>query len=133
MLGSVEPTLNSPIPKNIVQGMQIPGRREALLREFDAHVLKKSWMIIVDFPGNDKPIMLMHMLQSDKYDELGEVARNKARMVADGRKQDEYGYDIETYAPNLQKESVRLLSVLLFSSILTCRQQMCVKHFYAPH
>ena len=63
----------------------------------------------MDLPEDGIPIMLMHMLQSDKYDELGEVARNKARMVADGRKQDEYGYDIETYAPNLQKESVRFV------------------------
>jgi len=97
------------VPKSIAQGMQIPGRKEALLREFDAHTTKRSWLICDKPTDIDIVIMNMLMLQSDKYDEFGDIARFKARMVADGRKQPLYGYDIETYAPNMQKESFRML------------------------
>ena len=100
---------DAPVPKTIAQGMQIPGRKEALLREFDAHQKKKSFKIVWKPTDTDITIMNMHMLQSDKYDETGKVARNKARMVVDGRKQPLYGYDTDTYAPNMQKESARIL------------------------
>jgi hypothetical protein len=96
-------------PKNIVQGMAIPARKKALLREFDAHTTKKSFKIVYKPTDKDVIILNMHMLQSDKFDENGNVIRHKARMVVDGRKQPLYGYDIDTYAPNMQKESARIL------------------------
>ena len=100
---------DAPVPKTIAAGMQIPGRKEALLREYDAHQKKNSFKIVWKPTDTDITIMNMHMLQSDKYDETGKVARNKARMVVDGRKQPLYGYDTDTYAPNMQKESARIL------------------------
>ena len=43
-------------PKTIAQGMQHPGRREALLREFDGHCKRRTWKI-VDHPGPGVPVM----------------------------------------------------------------------------
>ena len=95
-------------PKTIAQGMQIPARRDALLREFDGHIHRRTFKI-VDRPPKGTPIMQSFMIQSNKYDENGDVALCKARHVVDGRGQSKYPYDIETYAPNLQKESLRCL------------------------
>ena len=52
-------------PKTIAQGMQHPGRREALLREFDGHCKRRTWKI-VDHPGPGVPVMQSFMLQSNK-------------------------------------------------------------------
>ena len=92
-------------PKNIAEGMQDPDRKAALLREFGGHIDRKTFKI-VDRPP-DKPIMQSFMLQSNKYDEQGKLRLCKARHVVDGRGQSKYPYDIDTYAPNLQKESFR--------------------------
>ena len=43
-------------PKTNAQGMQHPGRREALLREFDGHCKRRTWKI-VDHPGPGVPVM----------------------------------------------------------------------------
>ena len=91
-------------PKTIAQGMQHPDRKAALLREFDGHISRRTFKI-VDPPPRGTPIMQSFMLQSNKYDEHGSLALCKARHVVDGRGQSKYPYDIETYAPNLQKES----------------------------
>ena len=104
---SLSDTDNVP-PKTIAQGMQDPDRKAALLREFDGHTGRRTFKI-VDKPSGDVPIMQSFMLQSNKYDEHGNVKLCKARHVVDGRGQDKYPYDIDTYAPNLQKESFRFL------------------------
>ena len=98
---------NTP-PKTIAEGMQDPDRKAALLREFDGHIERKTFRI-VDRPHGSVPIMQSFMLQSNKYDENGNLKLCKARHVVDGRGQSKYPYDIDTYAPNLQKESFRFL------------------------
>ena len=59
-------------PKGIAQGMQIPARKEALLREFDGHIERRTYKI-VDRPPSGTPIMQSFMLQSNKYDEQGSI------------------------------------------------------------
>ena len=95
-------------PKTIAEGMQDPDRKAALLREFDGHIDRKTFRI-VDRPPGSVPIMQSFMLQSNKHDEKGDLKLCKARHVVDGRGQSKYPYDIDTYAPNLQKESFRFL------------------------
>ena len=104
---SLAETDNTP-PKNIAEGFQYPDRKAALLREFDGHIDRKTFKI-VDRPPGGTPVMQSFMLQSNKYDEKGDLRICKARHVVDVRGQTKYPYDIETYAPNLQKESFRFL------------------------
>ena len=118
-------------PKTIAQGMQHPGRREALLREFDGHCARRTWKI-VDHPPPGVPVMQSFMLQSNKHDEHGNVALFKARHVIDGRGQTKYQYDIETYAPNMQKESLRCLCCMAAQEDLGMEANDVVQAFLLP-
>ena len=95
------------IPKTITQALT-PEWKQAAMTEFQAHVKNKTFAV-VDRPKGDIPILRMHALFGLKYDEHGNIARNKARFVADGSKQTKGENYFETFAPTLTKESLRIL------------------------
>ena len=72
------------------------------------------------------------MLQSNKHDENGNVALFKARHVIDGRGQTNYQYDIDTYAPNMQKESLRCLCCMAVQEDLGMEANDVVQAFLLP-
>jgi hypothetical protein len=111
--------------------MQIPARKEALLREFDGHIERRTYKI-VDRPPSGTPIMQSFMLQSNKYDEQGSMNLCKARHVVDGRGQTKYPYDIETYAPNLSKEGYRFLCAVTVQYDLGMEAEDIVQAFTVP-
>ena len=76
--------------------------------------------------------MQSFMLQSNKYDEHGNMKLCKARHVVDGRGQDKYPYDIDTYAPNLQKESFRFLCWVAAQFRLAMMSEDVVQAFTIP-
>ena len=76
--------------------------------------------------------MRSFMLQSDKFDEKGNVALNKARFVIDGREQEKFGYDLETYAPNMTKESFRFLLCIVVQFKLAMRLSDVCQAFLLP-
>jgi len=113
---SPQPCSERRIPKSIKDGFQDPERKQALVKEFMAHVNNHTFVMVDNpnygpdaDPDNKMHIMRMHMLQSDKIDEKGNVSLAKARMVVDGSTQDKTGMSFEKYAPNLTKESFKLL------------------------
>ena len=73
-------------PKTIEEGIQDPRRKEALMREFTAHT-KQHTFDVVD-KTDDMQLLCMMMLQTEKYDNNGQLDRFKARMVINGSHQE---------------------------------------------
>ena len=110
LMSAVDPTPTpkaNPRPKSIEEGMKDPKRKEALMREFEAHVKNNTFQIVDK--TNDMQLLRMLMIQTEKYDENGNVDRYKARMVANGSDQEQKYGKVTTFAPNISKEAFRLL------------------------
>ena len=77
--------------------------------------------------------MQSFMLQSNKHDDKGNVALFKARHVIDGRGQTNYQYDIDTYAPNMQKNHLDVCAAWLFKKTWAWKQMTLFKHSLCQH
>ncbi|GJR79180.1 retrovirus-related pol polyprotein from transposon TNT 1-94 [Tanacetum coccineum] len=93
-------------PKNISQALQDESWVEAMQEELLQFKLQKVW-ILVDLPSGKKAIGTKWVFKN-KRDERSIVVKNKARLVAQGFRQEEgIDYD-EIFAPVARIEAIRL-------------------------
>ncbi|GJY66770.1 putative ribonuclease H-like domain-containing protein [Tanacetum coccineum] len=93
-------------PKNISQALQDESWVEAMQEELLQFKLQKVW-ILVDLPSGKKAIGTKWVFKN-KRDERSIVVKNKAKLVAQGFRQEEgIDYD-EVFAPIARIEAIRL-------------------------
>ncbi|GJX23827.1 putative ribonuclease H-like domain-containing protein [Tanacetum coccineum] len=101
-------------PKNISQALQDESWVEAMQEELLQFKLQKVW-VLVDFPYGKKVIGTKWVFRN-KRDKRSIVVKNKARLVAQGFRQEEgIDYD-EVFAPVARIEAIRLF--LAFASYM---------------
>ncbi|GJR92192.1 putative ribonuclease H-like domain-containing protein [Tanacetum coccineum] len=101
-------------PKNITQALQDESWVEAMQEELLQFKLQKVW-VLVDLPYRKKVIGTKWVFRN-KRDERSIVVKNKARLVAQGFRQEEgIDYD-EVFAPVARIEAIRLF--LAFASYM---------------
>ncbi|GJR46785.1 putative ribonuclease H-like domain-containing protein [Tanacetum coccineum] len=101
-------------PKKISQALEDESWVEAMQEELLQFKLQKVW-ILVDLPPGKKAIGTKWVFRNKK-DERGIVVKNKARLVAQGFRQEEgIDYD-EVFAPVARIEAIRLF--LAFASFM---------------
>ncbi|GKB80456.1 putative ribonuclease H-like domain-containing protein, partial [Tanacetum coccineum] len=101
-------------PKNITQALQDESWVEAMQEELLQFKLQKVW-VLVDLPYGKKVIGTKWVFRN-KRDERSIVVKNKARLVAQGFRQEEgIDYD-EVFAPVARIEAIRLF--LAFASYM---------------
>ncbi|GJY31863.1 putative ribonuclease H-like domain-containing protein [Tanacetum coccineum] len=101
-------------PKNISQALQDESWVEAMQEELLQFKLQKVW-VLVDLPSGKKVIGTKWVFRN-KRDERSIVVKNKARLVAQGFRQEEgIDYD-EVFAPVSRLEAIRLF--LAFASYM---------------
>ncbi|GJS91610.1 putative ribonuclease H-like domain-containing protein [Tanacetum coccineum] len=101
-------------PKNISQALQDESWVEAMQEELLQFKLQKVW-VLVDLPYGKKVIGTKWVFRN-KRDERSIVVKNKARLVAQGFRQEEgIDYD-EVFAPVARIEAIRLF--LAFASYM---------------
>nr|GEX41274.1 hypothetical protein [Tanacetum cinerariifolium] len=94
-------------PKKVSQALDDASCVEAMQEELLQFSLQKVWRL-VDLPYGKKAIETKWVYRNKK-DERGIVVRNKARLVAQGTRQEEgIDYD-EVFAPVAQIEAIRIL------------------------
>ncbi|GJY51103.1 putative ribonuclease H-like domain-containing protein [Tanacetum coccineum] len=101
-------------PKNISQALQDESWAEAMQEELLQFKLQKFW-VLVDLPSEKKVIGTKWVFRN-KRDERSVVVKNKARLVAQGFRQEEgIEYD-KVFAPVARLEAIRLF--LAFASYM---------------
>nr|GEX89162.1 copia protein [Tanacetum cinerariifolium] len=85
----------------------------AMQEELNQFKINDAWSLVP--PLNNQTIIGTKWVFKNKLDENGVVSRNKARLVAQGYKQQE-GIDFdETYAPVARLESIRILPTYAYA------------------
>ncbi|GKA97364.1 putative ribonuclease H-like domain-containing protein, partial [Tanacetum coccineum] len=101
-------------PKNISEALEDKSWVDAMQEELLQFKIQKVW-ILVDLPYGKKAIGTKWVYRNKK-DERGVVVRNKARLVAQGHRQEEgIDYD-EVFAPVARIEAIRIF--LAFASYM---------------
>ncbi|GKA82461.1 ribonuclease H-like domain-containing protein [Tanacetum coccineum] len=101
-------------PKKISEALEDESWVDAMQEELLQFKIQKVW-ILVDFPYGKKAIGTKRVYRNKK-DERGVVVRNKARLVAQGYRQEEgIDYD-EVFAPVARIEAIRIF--LAFASYM---------------
>ncbi|GJW47238.1 putative ribonuclease H-like domain-containing protein [Tanacetum coccineum] len=101
-------------PKKISDALEDESWVNAMQEELMQFKIQKVW-ILVDLPKGKKTIRLKWVYRNKK-DERGVVVRNKARLVAQGHRQEEsIDYD-EVFAPVARIEAIRIF--LAFASYM---------------
>ncbi|GJT53899.1 putative ribonuclease H-like domain-containing protein [Tanacetum coccineum] len=101
-------------PKKISEALEDEGWVDAMQEELLQFEIQKVW-ILVDLPYGKKAIGTKWVYRNKK-DERGVVVRNKARLVAQGHRQEEgIDYD-EVFAPVARLEAIRIF--LAFASYM---------------
>ncbi|GJU96225.1 putative ribonuclease H-like domain-containing protein [Tanacetum coccineum] len=101
-------------PKKISEALEDESWVDAMQEELLQFKIQKVW-ILVDFPYGKKAIGTKWVYRNKK-DERGVVVRNKARLVAQGHRQEEgIDYD-EVFAPVARIEAIRIF--LAFASYM---------------
>ncbi|GJW40454.1 putative ribonuclease H-like domain-containing protein [Tanacetum coccineum] len=94
-------------PKKISQALEDESWVDAMQEELLEFKIQKVW-ILVDWPFGKKEIGIKWVYRNKK-DERGVVVRNKARLVAQGYRQEEgIDYD-EVFAPMARTEAIRII------------------------
>ncbi|GKF25489.1 putative ribonuclease H-like domain-containing protein [Tanacetum coccineum] len=117
-------------PTSISKALSNSSWVEAMQEELLQFKLQQVW-ILVDLPSGKRPIGTKWVFRNKK-DERGIVIRNKARLVAQGHRQEE-GIDYEeVFAPVARIEAIRLfLAYASFMGFLVYLMEKRRKHFAA--
>ncbi|GJV17797.1 putative ribonuclease H-like domain-containing protein [Tanacetum coccineum] len=109
-------------PKKISEALEDESWVDAMQEELLQFKIQKVW-ILVDLPHGKKAIGTKWVYRNKK-DERGVVVRNKARLVAQGHRQEEgIDYD-EVFAPVARIEAIRIF--LAFASYMGFRDPLLV-------
>nr|GEU29714.1 hypothetical protein [Tanacetum cinerariifolium] len=110
---NLESTMNIE-PKKISQALEDKSWVDAMQEELLEFKTQQVW-ILVDLPFRKKVIRTKWVYRNKK-DERGVVVRNKARLVTQGRRQEEGIYYDEVFAPVARIEAIRIF--LAFASYM---------------
>ncbi|GJW74976.1 putative ribonuclease H-like domain-containing protein [Tanacetum coccineum] len=101
-------------PRSVAQALEDPSWVDAMQEEMQQFKFQNVW-VLVDLP-KDKYAIGTKWILKNKRDARGIIVRNKARLVAQGHRQEEgINYD-EVFAPVARIEAIRLF--LAFASYL---------------
>ncbi|GJU67593.1 putative ribonuclease H-like domain-containing protein [Tanacetum coccineum] len=101
-------------PRSVAQALEDPSWVDAMQEEMQPFKFQNAW-VLVDLP-EDKYAIGTKWILKNKRDARGIVVRNKARLVAQGHRQEEgIDYD-EVFAPVARIEAIRLF--LAFASYM---------------
>nr|GEW68659.1 hypothetical protein [Tanacetum cinerariifolium] len=101
-------------PRSVAQALEDPSWVDAIQEEMQHFKFQNVW-VLVDFPAGKYAIGTKWILKN-KRDARGIVVRNKARLIAQGHRQEEgIDYD-EVFAPVSRIEAIRLF--LAFASYM---------------
>nr|GEY72006.1 copia protein [Tanacetum cinerariifolium] len=101
-------------PRSVAQALEDPSWIDAMQEEMEQFKFQNVW-VLVDLPAGKYAIGTKWILKN-KRDARGIVVRNKARLVAQGHRQEEgTDYD-EVFAPVARIEAIRLF--LAFASYM---------------
>lgn len=103
----------SPVPRSHLQAMQDPHWRKAMNEEYQALMSNGTWTLVPRPPGVN--VVRSMWLFRHKHHADGSLARYKARLVANGRSQQQ-GIDCdETFSPVVKPATIRTVLSLSVS------------------
>ncbi|GJY57619.1 ribonuclease H-like domain-containing protein [Tanacetum coccineum] len=106
-------TTSSPIPKSPFHALRDPNWKQAMYDEYKAFIDNKTW-VLVPRPPNVNIVRSM-WLYKHKYNADGSLSRYKARLVKNGRSQQQ-GIDCdETFSPVVKPATIRTFLILAVS------------------
>ncbi|GJV04714.1 ribonuclease H-like domain-containing protein [Tanacetum coccineum] len=106
-------TTSSPIPKSPFHALRDPNWKQAMCDEYKALIDNETW-VLVPRPPNVNIVRSM-WLYKHKYNADGSLSRYKARLVANGRSQQQ-GIDCdETFSPVVKPATIRTVLSLAVS------------------
>ncbi|GJW68538.1 ribonuclease H-like domain-containing protein [Tanacetum coccineum] len=106
-------TTSSPIPKSPFHALRDPNWKQAMCDEYKALIDNNTW-VLVPRPPNVNIVRSM-WLYKHKYNADGSLSRYKARLVANGRSQQQ-GIDCdETFSPVVKPATIRTVLSLAVS------------------
>ncbi|GKC01723.1 ribonuclease H-like domain-containing protein [Tanacetum coccineum] len=109
-------TTTSPLPRSHVHALRDPHWKEAMLDEYNALISNGTWAL-VPRPANVNVVRSMWLFKH-KFKADGSLSRYKARLVANGRSQQQ-GIDCdETFSPVVKPATIR--TVLVFTFLGLC-------------
>ncbi|GKA80033.1 ribonuclease H-like domain-containing protein [Tanacetum coccineum] len=98
-------TTTSPLPRSHVHALRDPNWNEAMLDEYNALITNGTWDL-VPRPANVNVVRSMWLFKH-KFNAYGSLSRYKARLVANGRNQQQ-GIDCdETFSPTVKPATIR--------------------------
>ncbi|GJT80375.1 ribonuclease H-like domain-containing protein [Tanacetum coccineum] len=106
-------TTTSPLPRSHVHALRDPNWKEAMLDEYNALITNGTW-VLVPRPANVNVVRSMWLFKH-KFHADGSLSRYKARLVANGRSQQQ-GIDCdETFSPVVKPATIRTVLSLSVS------------------
>ncbi|GJY59409.1 ribonuclease H-like domain-containing protein [Tanacetum coccineum] len=106
-------TTTSPLPRSHVHALRDPHWKEAMLDEYNALISNGTWAL-VPRPANVNVVRSMWLFKH-KFKADGSLSRYKARLVANGRSQQQ-GIDCdETFSPVVKPATIRTVLSLAVS------------------
>ncbi|GJV28694.1 ribonuclease H-like domain-containing protein [Tanacetum coccineum] len=106
-------TTTSPIPRSHIHALRDPHWNKAMVDEYNALISNGTW-VLVPRPTNVNVVRSMWLFRH-KYNADGSLSRYKARLVANGRSQQQ-GIDCdETFSPVVKPATIRTVLSLAVS------------------
>ncbi|GKC86797.1 ribonuclease H-like domain-containing protein [Tanacetum coccineum] len=106
-------TTTSPLPRSHVHTLRDPNWKEAMLDEYNALITNRTW-VLVPRPTNVNVVRSMWLFKH-KFNADGSLSRYKARLVANGRSQQQ-GIDCdETFSLVVKPATIRTVLSLAVS------------------
>lgn len=110
----------SPLPKNLVEALNDPNWKSAMVDEYNALIENNTWKL-VPHPPNVNVILSIWVFRHKKNGG-GTFQHHKARLVGDGRSQ-QVGVDCtETFSPMVKPATTRTVLSIVFSKSWTIHQ-----------
>ncbi|GKC85747.1 ribonuclease H-like domain-containing protein [Tanacetum coccineum] len=106
-------TTSSPVPKSLFHALRDPNWKHVMCDEYKALIDNETWVLVPRPPNVN--IARSMWLYKHKYNADGSLSRYKARLVANGRSQQQ-GIDCdETFSPVVKPATIRTVLSLVVS------------------
>nr|GEX19592.1 hypothetical protein [Tanacetum cinerariifolium] len=106
-------TTTSPLPRSHVHALRDPHLKEAMLDEYNALISNRTW-VLVPRPSSVNVVRSMWLFKH-KFKAVGSLSRYKARLVANGRSQQQCIDCDETFSLVVKPATIRTILSLAVS------------------